>query len=82
VLALGGAAGALTAAVVAVGMLVTGFVEVVVIVGMDMVVLMNMVMGVAVSNTVVGMLMGVGMGMLVIVAVANVIVMNVHSSSP
>jgi hypothetical protein len=66
----------------AVGMGMIGLVEVIVVVGMDMVMLVGMVMGVAVGNTVVGVLMGVGMGMLVAVVVANMIVMDVHSVSP
>ena len=75
------AAGALTAAVVGMGMLRTLGVEVVVVMGMLVGMLMGMGMLMAVGHTVMGVLVGMGMGMLVVMIVmmtADMIVMQMH----
>ena len=78
VLAGGFAAVAVTAAVVAVGVLVTVGVEMLVVMGMGLVVAVGVRMLRGVGMTVVG----VGMGMLMVVtAAAAVIVMNMHRDS-
>jgi len=75
------AAGALTAAVVGMGMLRTLGVEVVVVMGMLVGMLMGVGMLMAVGHTVMGVLVGMGMGMLVVMIVmmtADMIVMQMH----
>lgn len=82
-LALGGAAGTLTAAVVGMGMFHAMLMQMIVVMGMLVGMLMNMVMGMAVGHTVVCVLVGMRMGMFVIVVMmtADMIVMHMHSNN-
>ena len=77
-----GTACAMTAAIVAVGMLVTVLMEMVMVVRMGMTMLMAMGMLVGVGNTVMGVLMGMGMLMVMGMTAGNMIVMDVHGNSP
>ena len=77
-LALGSAIMAVTAAVMAVGMLCAFGMEMLVVVGMNMVMLMGMGMGVAVGNAVVGVLVGMGMLVVMDMTAGYMVVMNVH----
>jgi hypothetical protein len=81
-LALRSAAVAMTAAVMAVGMLVTVVVQMLVGVGMAVFVGMAVAMLVGMGHTVVGVLMGMGMGMLMtVVVVMDVIMIVMHGVS-
>jgi hypothetical protein len=78
-----GAIVAMATAVMRVGMLCALVMEVVVLMGMDMVVAVDMLVGMGVGHAVVSVFVCMGVGMLVVMGMtAHMIVIKMHSDAP